>query len=49
MEEQKVAVLMATFNGGKFLKQQLDSINNQKHVKFDLFVSDDNLFCRAII
>ena len=37
----RLAVLMATYNGEKFLKAQLDSILHQKDVAFDLIVRDD--------
>jgi rhamnosyltransferase len=37
----KIAVLLATYNGYKFLKFQLDSILNQKDVQVDVFISDD--------
>ena len=37
----KVAVLLATFNGAKFLKQQLVSITDQKQVDITIFYSDD--------
>ena len=37
----KIAVLLATYNGDKFLKFQLDSIFNQKDVLVDVFISDD--------
>jgi rhamnosyltransferase len=37
----KVAVLLATFNGKKYLKSQLDSILKQKGVDVHLYVSDD--------
>ena len=35
----KVAILMATYNGGKYLKQQLNYILKQNFV---LFISDDH-------
>jgi rhamnosyltransferase len=38
----KVAVLLATFNGIKWLKQQLDSIVAQEGVEIVIYVSDDN-------
>ena len=38
---QKVAVLMSTFNGGKFLKEQIDSVLNQINVDVCLLVRDD--------
>ena len=37
----KVAVLMSTYNGEKYLYQQLHSIKNQKGVKTDIYVIDD--------
>lgn len=37
----KVAVLLATFNGEKFIKEQLDSIINQSYKDFTLYISDD--------
>lgn len=41
-DEQKVLVLLATYNGKKYLKEQIDSILNQKNVKIDILVSDDS-------
>ena len=37
----KVAVLMATFNGAKFLDEQLASLERQTHEAIDVHVSDD--------
>lgn len=37
-----VCVLMSTFNGEKYLKEQIDSILNQKDVDINLIVRDDN-------
>jgi len=37
-----VAVLMTTYNGEKFLKQQLDSILSQTYQNYKLYISDDN-------
>ena len=36
-----VAIMMSTYNGEKYLKEQIDSILNQKNVKVKLFVRDD--------
>ncbi|MDE6605759.1 MAG: glycosyltransferase family 2 protein [Clostridia bacterium] len=36
-----VAVLLSTYNGEKFLKEQLDSILNQRGVSVELFIRDD--------
>ncbi len=38
---QKVLVMMSTFNGEKFLREQLDSLLNQKNVEIHLLVRDD--------
>ena len=37
----KVCVLMSTYNGEKYLREQIDSILAQKDVEIDLFVRDD--------
>lgn len=37
----KVAILMATFNGSAFLRQQLESIFDQEKIEVTLFISDD--------
>lgn len=37
-----VAILMATYNGGNYLKQQLNSILKQTYQNFVLFISDDH-------
>jgi len=38
----KIAVLMATYNGGTFLAEQVQSILNQVDVSVTVFVSDDS-------
>lgn len=37
-----IAVLIATYNGEVFLKQQLDSILNQTYSNLKIYISDDN-------
>ena len=37
----KVAILLATYNGEKYLKKQLDSLYNQTYLKWELYVHDD--------
>lgn len=37
-----IAVLLATYNGEKFLREQLDSILMQKNVQVTVFIRDDN-------
>lgn len=36
-----VAVLMSTYNGAKFLQEQIDSILAQSHADFTLYIRDD--------
>ena len=38
---EKVDVLMATYNGEKYLKEQIDSILNQTYQNIHLIISDD--------
>ena len=42
IDQPNVIVLMATYNGSPWLKQQIDSILNQQGVNVQLVVSDDN-------
>jgi len=37
----KVAVIMSTYNGEKYLKEQIESIMNQTYKNFDLIIRDD--------
>lgn len=41
MKIEKVVVLLSTYNGEKFLRQQLDSVLGQKGVEVSVFVRDD--------
>ena len=36
-----VAILLTTYNGARFLAQQLDSIARQSHAEWTLYISDD--------
>ena len=38
---KKIAVLLASYNGIKYIKEQVDSILNQKEVDVTIFISDD--------
>lgn len=40
--EEKIDVLLATYNGEKYLKEQIDSILNQTYQNINLIISDDN-------
>ena len=42
MKNNKVAILLATYNGEHFLKEQLDSIISQKYKDFVIYIRDDN-------
>ena len=37
--EEKVDVLLATYNGEKYLKEQIDSILNQTYQNINLIIS----------
>lgn len=37
----KIAILLATYNGEKFLREQLDSICNQDYTDWSLYIRDD--------
>ena len=41
MLDPKVVILMGTYNGQRYLKEQLDSICAQTHTNWELWVSDD--------
>ena len=36
-----LAILMSTFNGEKYLKEQIDSLLNQEYEAFDIYIRDD--------
>lgn len=38
----KVAILLATYNGEKWIREQLNSILIQKKINYTVFISDDN-------
>lgn len=41
MKEQKVSIVMCTYNGEKFLKEQMESIVNQTYPIYELIIQDD--------
>lgn len=45
----KAAVLLATYNGAKYLEDQIFSIQQQKNVSLDIFLRDDNSKDETII
>ncbi len=38
----EIAILLATYNGEKYLKEQLDSLLNQTYKDFEILIRDDN-------
>lgn len=40
-EKKKISVVMCTYNGGKYLKEQLDSIVNQTYPVYEIIIQDD--------
>lgn len=46
--DSKITILMATYNGAKYLKEQLDSIINQSYSDFVLYISDDGSSDRTL-
>ena len=41
MSQPKVNILLATYNGEKFLKTQLDSLIEQTYENIDIYIRDD--------
>ena len=41
MKDKKVAVVLSTYNGEKYVRDQLDSILNQTYKNIEIFVRDD--------
>lgn len=39
--KEKIAILMATYNGEKYISEQIDSIIKQTYTNWSLFISDD--------
>ena len=37
----KVSILLATYNGEKYLKEQIESLLKQTYKDFDIYISDD--------
>lgn len=46
--QPKLAIILCTKNGERFLNEQLDSIENQDYKSFDLFISDDSSSDRTL-
>jgi len=42
MMPKKVLILMATYNGSRYLKQQITSIQNQEYDQWELLIRDDD-------
>lgn len=39
---KRISIAMATYNGGRFLRQQLDSLYSQSYLPYEIVVCDDN-------
>ncbi|CDB99048.1 glycosyltransferase group 2 family protein [Bacteroides sp. CAG:443] len=48
INEKRIAILMATYNGEKFLKEQIDSILGQTNQDWTLYIQDDGSLDRTI-
>lgn len=48
MEEKKVAVVLSTYNGEKYIKDQLDSILEQTYKNIEIYVRDDGSKDRTV-
>lgn len=42
MEDKRIAVLLSSYNGAKYIEEQVESILNQSYKNFTLFIRDDN-------
>lgn len=40
--KKQILILMATYNGEKYIKEQIESLLNQSNKNWDLLISDDN-------
>ncbi len=47
-KNKKIDILMATYNGEKYLAEQLDSIINQTYTEWNLLIRDDNSSDRTL-
>lgn len=41
VDKSKISILLATYNGSRFLTEQLDSLLNQSYNNFDIIIRDD--------
>lgn len=48
MQNFKIAILLCTFNGEKFIVEQIQSILNQTYQNFIIFISDDGSFDKTL-
>ncbi len=42
MEEPLISIALCTYNGEKYIEEQLDSIINQTYTRIEVIVVDDN-------
>lgn len=48
MVKQKVNVLISTYNGEKFIEQQIESILQQTYTNFHIYIRDDHSSDRTV-
>ena len=48
-KKTKVQILLATYNGEKFIQEQLDSIINQKYKLWEILIHDDGSYDYTIL
>ena len=48
INNKEVAILMATYNGEKYIKEQIDSLLEQTFINWNLYIQDDGSIDRTI-
>ncbi|WP_261769462.1 glycosyltransferase family 2 protein [Paenibacillus polysaccharolyticus] len=41
MNQSKVCVMLSTYNGAKYIEEQLESLIAQRHIEMDIYIRDD--------
>lgn len=48
INSKKVVIMMATYNGEKYIRDQIESLQNQTFTNWELYISDDNSTDRTV-
>ena len=48
INSKKVVIMMATYNGEKYIQDQIESLQNQTFTNWELYISDDNSTDRTV-